>query len=200
MLHVGFGTINWCIAKDIVTTVGTVGALVIGALGLRTWQRQLRGTSEYDVAKRAVLLTYHVRDAIQAVRSPMLYFPKKEVEEGRRLDAEQRVYEDRMRILQERSAQLRTLSLEAKAIWREKAEAQFNPINALVRELRAEIWLHFWLKGAYAGPGAIVDDSPNRVAANDKIVYCTSEDDEFSQRIDKAVNQVEAFFWPHIRG
>jgi hypothetical protein len=56
-----------------------------------------------------------------------------------------------------------------------------------------EIW-------AYAGPGATVDNNPERVAANDKIVYGTSDDDEFSKRIDVAVDQVEEFFKTRIRG
>ncbi|HYU47327.1 MAG TPA: hypothetical protein VEK84_14245 [Terriglobales bacterium] len=186
--------------KDIVTIIGTIGALVIGVIGLTTWRRQLRGTSAYDVAKRAVLLTYQLRDAMQAVRNPMLYLRKEEVEVGRRLEEEQRIYDERKRRLQEKWAELRTLSLEARVIWGEEAEACFTLVEKLVRELLAEIWLHFWLKGAYAGPGAAVDNNPERVAANDKIVYGASDDDEFSKRIDVAVDQVEEFFKPRIRG
>jgi hypothetical protein len=187
------------LTKDVVTIIGTIGALVLGAVGLTTWRRQLRGTSAYDVAKRAVLLTYQVRDAMQALRSPMLYLKKEEVEAGRGLEEEQRIYEERKQRLQQKWAELRVLSLEARVIWGEKAESRFIPIKRLVNELVAEIWLHFWLKGTYAGPGATVDNNPARVAANDKIVYGTS-DDEFSKRIDVAVDQIEEFFKAHMRG
>lgn len=198
-VFLSFSTINWSLTKDVVTPIGTLGALVIGVVGLTTWRRQLRGTSEYDVAKGAVLMTYQVRDAMQAVRSPMLYLRKEEVEAGRKLEEEQRIYDERMQRLQEKWAELRTLSLEARVIWGEKAEARFAPVKALIGELRAEIWLHFWLKGAYAGPGATVDNNSGRVAANDKLVY-GSDDDEFSKRIDVAVNKVEEFFKTRIRG
>jgi hypothetical protein len=194
-----FSTIDWSLAKDVVTIIGTIGALVIGVVGLTTWRRQLRGTSAYDVAKRAVLLTYQVRDAMQAVRSPMLYLKKEKVEAGRSLEEEQRIYDERKQRLQEKWAELRTLSLETRVIWGEGAEACFTPVQKLIGELLAEIWLHFWLKGAFAAPGATVDNNPERVAANDKIVYGTS-DDEFSKRIDVAVNQVEEFFKTRIRG
>jgi hypothetical protein len=198
--YVTFNTIDWSLTKDVVTIIGTLGALVIGAVGLTTWHRQLRGTSKYDVAKRGLLLTYQVCDAMQAVRNPMFYLKKEEVAGGRRLEEEQRIYNERVRILQEKGAELQLLFLEARIIWGEKAKARFDPIKELIGELRAGIWLHFWLKGAYAGPGATVDNSPERVAANDKVVYWTSDDDEFSKRIDAAVHQVEEFLRPHIRG
>jgi hypothetical protein len=144
-------------------------------------------------------MTYRVRDAMQAVRSPMLYLRREEVEAGRKLEEKQCIYEERMQRLQGKWAELRTLSLEARVIWGEKAEATFAPVKALIGELRAEIWLHFWLKGVYAVPGATVDNNLARVAANDKLVY-GSDDDEFSKRIDEAVNKVEEFFRRRLRG
>jgi hypothetical protein len=65
--------------------------------------------------------------------------------------------------------------------------------------MRAEIWLHFWLKGAYAGPGVTVDNNPERVAKNQKVIYWTSDDDEFSQKIDAAIRPVERFFLKKVR-
>ena len=55
------------------------------------------------------------------------------------------------------------------------------------------------MKGAYAGPGATVDNSPERVRENDKIVYFTSEEDEFSQQIAESTANVEKFFGPKVR-
>jgi hypothetical protein len=193
-------TLNWSLTKDIVTIIGTAGALSIGVAGLSTWRRQLRGASQYDVAKRAVLLTYQVQDALQGVRRPMLYLRKEEIESGRKIEEEQRIYDERMRTLLEKWADLRTLSLEARVIWGQKAEEQFRPVKELIGELRAEIWMHFWLKGSFAAPGTTVDNNPERVAANDKIVYKMSEDDDFSKRIDAVVYQIENFFSARIRG
>src|SRR5690554_6636426 len=89
------GEINWSLTKDVVSIVGTIGALGIGVLGLYTWRRQLRGTSEYEIAKKAILGTYEVQQALQSVRNPMLYLSREEVEAGRRLEEEQRIYSDR---------------------------------------------------------------------------------------------------------
>jgi hypothetical protein len=197
---------DWSLTKEVVTTIGTVatiigtiGALIIGVIGLSTWRRQLKGTAEYEVAKRAVLLARQVCDAMQAVRNPMLYLRKEEVEAGRSLEDEQRIYEKRLNRLLERWTELQTLALETGVIWGEEAERRFDPIRDLIGTLQAEIWLHFWLKGAYAVPGATVDNNPKRVAENAKIVFRVSENDDFSQRIKDALQNVEDFFRNRIR-
>ncbi|WP_081620082.1 hypothetical protein [Thioalkalivibrio sp. ALE9] len=198
-LCITISEINWSLTKDVVSIVGTIGALTIGGLGLFTWRRQLRGASEYEVAKKAILKTYEVQQALQSVRNPMLYLSKEEVEAGRRLEEEQRIYSERMAHLNEKWAELQTIRLEAKVIWGKEAQYSFNEIQQRIGDLRGAVWLHFWMKGAYAGPGTTVDNSPERVRENDKVVYFASEEDEFSQKIVEATAKVEEFFGPKVR-
>ncbi|WP_423949581.1 hypothetical protein [Alcanivorax sp.] len=129
----------------------------------------------------------------------MLYLSKEEVEAGRRLEEEQRIYSERMTYLNEKWAELQTIRLEAKVIWGAEAQDSFNEVQQRIGDVRGAIWLHFWMKGAYAGPGATVDNSPERVRENDKIVYFTSEEDEFSQQIADSTANVEKFFGPKVR-
>lgn len=191
--------LDWLLLKDIVSILGTIGALVLGGMGLTTWRRQLRGAARYEAAKRALLLTYELQDAIRAVRAPMIHLRREEVEAGRSLQEEQRIYDERTSRLQAKWAELRTVALETKVLWGSEAESSFGALKECIATLFAEIWLHFWLKGAYAGPGATVDRSPERVTANDKIVYFVSEDDEFSGQVTAAVNRVERFFETRLR-
>lgn len=193
-------SIDWSVTKDFVAIVGTIGALIIGGLGLSTWRRQLHGTSKYEVAKKVLSTTYRLQDAIQGVRSPMLHLKKEEVEAGRVLEEEQRIYTERLQRLHVERADLRTLALEAKAIWGSEGQDCFRSIQGLVGSIHAEVWLHFWLKGAYAGPSATVDSSPERIAANNRIIYYISDDDEFSKRLEAAVREVEILFQPRLRG
>lgn len=46
--------VDWSLTKDVLSIIGTFGVLVIGVSGLFTWRRQLRGTSEYELAKKVV--------------------------------------------------------------------------------------------------------------------------------------------------
>lgn len=198
-LCVTISEINWSLTKDVISTIGTLGALIIGGLGLFTWSRQLKGTSEYELAKKAILVTYEVQQALQSVRNPMIYLSKEEVEAGRRLQEEQRIYEERLSDLYKKWAELQTIRLETKVIWSEQAHSVFNGLQERIGDVRGAIWLHFWMKGAYAGPGATVDNSRQRVIENDKIVYFSSENDDFSQKIAESVRSVENFFSPKVR-
>lgn len=191
--------INWALTKDVFSIIGTVGALVFAAFGLSTWKRQLRGTSEYELAKKSILLTYEVQQLIQGVRNPMLYLRKEEVEADRMIEEEQRIYDERMKALYVKWAELQTVRLESKVIWPNNVHDCFNDIQTIIGELRGAIWLHFWMKGAYAGPGTTVDRNPERVIENDKIVYFESDEDDFSLRIKSAVEKVENFFKDKVR-
>lgn len=187
------------ITRDIVGIVGTVGALIIGGLGLSTWRRQLHGTSKFEVAKRILTTTYRIQDAIDWTRNPMIQLKKEEVEAGRQLEEEQRIYAERLGKVNEHRAELRTLALEARAIWGESAQECFSHLHELVGKLHGEIWLHFWLKGAYAGPGAHVDRSPERIHQNDAIVFKTDDSDDFSQQLIEAVRHIESVYQPRLR-
>lgn len=123
-----------------------------------------------------------------------------EVEAGRNLEEEQRIYDERMQYLYKKWAELQTIRLETKVIWSEEAQNSFNELQQRIGDLRGAIWLHFWMKGAYAGPGATVDNSPDRIIENNKVVYFVSEGDEFSRKISKAVKNIESFFGTKVRG
>jgi hypothetical protein len=191
--------INWALTKDIFSIIGTVGALIFAGLGLSAWKRQLRGTSEYEIAKKSILLTYEVQQLIQGVRNPMLYLRKEEVDAGRKIEEEQIIYENRLKALYLKWAELQTVRLESKVIWSTNAHDCFNDLQKIIAELKSAIWLHFWLKGAYAGPGAEVDNNPERVIENGKIVYFVSDEDEFSLKVKSSVEQIENFFKDKVR-
>ena len=194
------GSIDWALLKDIVTVVATIGALVIGFFGLNTWRRQHRGTSEYEIAKNAVIHSYKFQMALQSVRNPMIHLSQAEVEGGKRLEEEQRIYQERLDLLIPFRSELQTIGLEAKVIWGDEARDCFDLLHQAAAELNAAIWMHFWLKGAFAGPGAIVDNNPDRVIENNKIVYFLSEEDEFSVKIQSAIKCIEEYYQPKVRG
>lgn len=186
--------------KDVFSIIGTIGGITLGVIGLTTWKRQLKGTSEYELAKRAIFITYQVRQLIKLVRNPILHLSREEVEAGNTLQEQQRIYDDRMQELHLKWAELQTIRLETKVIWFDAAHDSFNTVEMLIGELRGAIWLHFWMKGAYADPSATVDNSPERIAENNKVIYYASEDDEFSVKINAAVAEVETFFQLRVRG
>lgn len=190
---------DWSLTKDVVSIIGTSSAVILGVIGLTTWKRQLTGTNEYELAKKALLGAYEVEQAIQSVRSPMLHLRKEEVEAGRSLEEEQNIYNERMKLLYQKWAELQITRLETKVVWSNDAFNTFNELHQRVADLRGAIWLHFWMKGAFAGPGATVDNSYERVRENDTIIYYLNDDDEFTKKVRSSIENIEQFFTPKVR-
>jgi len=195
----GISDIDWQATNSIFSILGTIAAIIISAIGLSTWRRQLQGTNEYELAKKIMLLTYEVEQAIQNVRNPMLFLKKEAVESGNSVQEEQRIYDERLNFFYIKWAELQTVKLETKVLWGKLAGESFEDLNKIVGELRAALWLHFWMKGAFAGPGAVVDNNPERVRENDKVVYFISDDDDFTLKIKKAIRNIEVFFEQKVR-
>ena len=58
------------IAKDWLTLGVAAFGVCVACKGLRTWQRQLKGSSQFDVAKRLMLKVYQIRQDIEFCRAP----------------------------------------------------------------------------------------------------------------------------------
>lgn len=186
--------VNWEVTTQAVSMLGTVGLVLIGMFGLREWRRQLKSTSDHELAKKLILETYRWRQAIQNVRNPMLYLNKDEVAAGRQLQEKQRIYGERLDGLFAKWAEIEALKFEADIVWGKDESAPLETLRDLTKTIKSELWMHFWLQGAYAGPGVQVDRSIDKIKANDEIVYYTSDDDSFSQKINDAVEKVELAF------
>ena len=61
------------IVRDIAATTGACIASFVAIKGLRTWQRQLKGNSEYDLARKLLVSAYKLRDAIEGFRAPFIH-------------------------------------------------------------------------------------------------------------------------------
>jgi hypothetical protein len=56
--------------KDVLTAIAAVGAASIGLLGLATWRKQLKGRTEYELARRLLVAVYRIRNAVSYLRNP----------------------------------------------------------------------------------------------------------------------------------
>lgn len=185
----------WEIFVDCINVVAAVGFLHIGYNGLRTWREQLHGTSRYNLSLQLLQKTYELEDAVKQVRNPVLHLKAEEVANGRHMQEEMRIYDERLHLAIQAWLSLKTQMMQAWALWsQEEISALFEPFEAQIRTLRSAIWYHFWLKGAYAGPGAEVDRSPDKVRANDQIVYDQGDADDFNLQLSTSVRAVENFF------
>jgi cell fate (sporulation/competence/biofilm development) regulator YlbF (YheA/YmcA/DUF963 family) len=190
--------VNWEVTKDVFSIIGTMGFLIIGALGINEWKKQHKSTADHELAKKLIAETYRWRQAIQNVRNPVLHLRKEEVEEGRQTQEKQRIYGERLDALLKKWTDIEALKFEADVIWGAAQTAPLLTIKDLTSKIKSELWLHFWLQGAYAPLGAHVDRSIERIRANDEFVCYMSEEDAFSVQINDAVTAVESAFRKRI--
>ncbi len=190
------------VIKDLMTIIASSVAVYVALRGLHTWRRQLLGQSQYDLSRRLLAKTLKVRDSIQAVRNPMMHLSVNAGDKASQLESEKAEYSRRLAELDKSWSELRVESLEAEVLWGKQISDVLKPLTHCRAELISNIWLHFWMEGAYALPSTTVDNSPERVAKNDGVIYFTSEDseaDEFSGQLKKAVNSIEDYLRPKLK-
>ena len=60
------------VVSQLILTVSAVTGAVVAVAGLTTWRKQLRGRTEYDLARKLLRAVLQVRDEIRFVRSPFI--------------------------------------------------------------------------------------------------------------------------------
>ena len=66
------GRLPFSLIKDVLVSIAAMIASIVAIYGLSTWKRQLRGETEYELARRILRLCYKYRDAVKRVRDPWM--------------------------------------------------------------------------------------------------------------------------------
>ncbi|MBT3256304.1 MAG: hypothetical protein HN366_07600 [Deltaproteobacteria bacterium] len=114
------------IIKEIVIIGAAITASIVAVKGLSTWQRQLKGQSEYDLSRRILVSLFKYRDAINGVRNPAMWadeMPSPPEEKSKTMHPDQisfygtsNAYQARWDKVQEERTSLYADLLEAEAI------------------------------------------------------------------------------------
>jgi len=116
------------ILKDAAIVIGTL----IAFLGLRTWKKQLKGKTEYELARRFLKRVYEFRDVLDFIRIPIqtseesINAMKEHGYDYNRKDQNyhkksiQAVYEVRWQKVNDAQSNLKIEVLEAEALWGDK--------------------------------------------------------------------------------
>ncbi len=194
---------------DILSACKDIVVIAVAVLGLRAWKQQLKGKTEYDLARRLLKAVYRTRDAMKAFRSPLMcgdevaqamkdagLDPQKgeEVPDWKQVGL---AYESRWKPVSEALSDLRVEAVEAEVIWGPKARESLKPLRGCAGELN------------YAATRYLQFERGSRRPANDEdsrgvddIAFMRSEDpekDPFTGKISDAVKKSEAFLRPKLK-
>jgi len=197
-------------AKDIVLGVAAAVGAVVAVRGLSTWNRQLKGGAEYELARRLLKITYRLRDAIKSVRHPVMWAaempapPEGEIEkmsrEERSYYGSSRAYQARWQKVAEVRTDLQTELLEAEVLWGSDLGKRFEALNNLEHELLVAVRSYLTLCDPEASEARKNAVQERQAAARD-IMYdeLTEEGDEFTQDTVRAIAPIEEYLKPHLR-
>ncbi len=195
------------IARDITVSLSALGAALFAILGVNAWHRQLKGTTEYQIALRALKAVYAVRESMIEARGRVT-FPldgdaqgagSKGREELRVLQ-EAQSYQRRLTRVGSARADLFLAQQEALALWGEEAKESLEDLSATIGELFATYDQYFEAELERARredrEGAVADRDAEGLLMN-RILYSRPETDgkdPFGKRLARAVSKAEEFY------
>ena len=139
------------IMHDVLLTACAIAGTFIAAAGLRTWQKQLKGTHERDIAFRFHHCSLKIREAVAIVRAPMVSSAEVahalQKEDGplpgdplERIDlGTAAVHDRRWKYVTDALADFDAVALEAEVLWPDDVEPLARALRDCVRRLAVAI-------------------------------------------------------------
>lgn len=195
--------------KDFILIGAAITASVVAVKGLGTWQRQLKGQSEYDLSRRILVTLFKYRDAINGVRHPAMWaheMPSPPEDDVKNMSHEQisfygssKGYQNRWDKVQTEKTSLYADLLEAEAIWGIELKDLFKEVFNLEHELFTSVRHYIELinpNTSEASKEAIMKIQNKRR----DIMYDNlgDEPDEFKQELISAIEKIEKYLKPKL--
>ncbi|NCS98971.1 hypothetical protein GW764_02170 [Candidatus Parcubacteria bacterium] len=179
---------------EIINTVAIGVGAFMAVVGINAWKKQLKGSTEYELARRYLKAVYKVRDAIKYVRNPFISVEEmtKAYEENNINDPDfsdnrktnRAVYSVRWEKVIDARTDLDVELLEAEVIWGKKAIEVASNLNAQITKLYVS--LKFFLE-------------ERKVKPDRDIIYDMGDEDKFNPELNKAIEEIEELLKPHLK-
>ena len=195
--------------KDLVLSGAAITGAVVAVKGLGTWQRQLKGQSEYELSRRILVSVFKYRDAINGVRHPAMWayeMPSPPEEEAAKMSREQirfygtsKAYQARWDKVQAERTTLYADLLEAEAIWGTELKELFKGVFDLEHELFTRIRHYVELINPDTGEASKEAIRNIDEKARD-IMYdnLSEEPDEYKRDLISAIEKIEKYLKPKL--
>jgi hypothetical protein len=188
------------IITAVTNCITALSAVVVAALAvygvLWEWKKQMKGKTEYEIARRYLKTALKLRDALRYVRNP--FIPIEEMQSALKengLDSEEytnnqktnrAVYSVRWKKVIEAWTNMEAELLEAEVSWGIGAVNAQKSLDGLVRELRGAL-------------GLFLDGHSKVGKDGNELIYNMGEEDEFSKKIALSIKEIETFLKPYLK-
>jgi len=197
------------LAKDLLLAAAGIIGATAAVLGLRSWSRQTRSKTDYDLSKGILTEVYRLRESIQSVRSPFMLaeemaLPEDQMKKATTEGMKQAMqvgyaYQKRWEPIGDSQAKLYAMITEAEVIWgnRSTLRERFNGVMQPVRELWAALRMH--VDDLRTGRDVRMNDEERK--NRDAIVFGFggTTDDEYLARLNSAISAFELIVRPKLK-
>ena len=195
------------IAKDWLTLIIAGCGVWVAWQGLRTWRRQLKGTSQFDVAKRLMLKVYQVRQDIEYCRESYRSIPVlTHYQDGKPIpESKQARYSCNKEMLDRYNVVARTLSeiefilFESEIILDKNVRNIFKPIEDVCYLLRYSIDEYIIVCDPRYKDMSGSEDSSNQYRELLRVIF-SKKNDDIQTKINATVAEFEKLIEPYIHG
>lgn len=195
------------ILRDIIVAGSAVFAAYIAFKGLNVWKQELKGGSEYQIAKDTLRAVYKVWDAFVYVRHPAVLsheYPEGMKDKWGRLKGDcsskglKYVYETRCKFMEEAFSELEDRNSEALVEWGFDKGKYIVALRQCRSKLLITIERHLARNGELhaTGFGDREADKGIKLVLYDLGEH--SEDNNFTQELNAAIKPFEDWLRPHI--
>lgn len=195
------------IIREFVIAGSAIFAAGVAYSGLNTWRTELKGKSEYQLAKEVIRAVYDVREAFKHVRNPAIYryeYPEVStdhtgtIKQGHEYEAYAHVYETRWKKMNEAFAELEERFLDALVEWGSEHQDTIKPLRVCRAQLQLAI-NDFLERKKY--PEEPNWKNPEQRREEDSRLYYHGADTElgqFTSQIDEVIQLFDDWLRPYI--
>lgn len=179
-----------------VSAIGTIVIAFVAITGYNRWQKEIKGRANFDLARSLLGTVYHLRDEIERCRHPFQAaheFPEDFDPTQPDDDKAMRfIYSNRLKSVNVAWEKFNTRASEAEVLWQDEIKENVELLKKCVIELNVytKTWLsekHYFQKNPSKG------EKYRRV-----FEVSTNGDDEFSQKVEAVITDIESKLRPHI--
>ncbi|MCK2045595.1 MULTISPECIES: hypothetical protein [Chromohalobacter] len=193
------------IAKEVLVSIAAATTAIVAVLGLRSWSRELRGRTQFEVARQLIRATYRVRDELRYCRTPFIQgaeFPADyPAVEGATPEQEAKawahIYQNRWEPVRDALRELDAQLLEAEALWGSDIRKAGDALRLCARELQVAMEAIIDDK-AVGGQNFQSDRDFAKKMRSTAHASATSQDNELTNKIQDAVSSIERHVRPHL--
>jgi hypothetical protein len=179
---------------EIINTLAIVTGVSMAIIGVDTWKKQLKGSTEYELARRYLKAVYKIREAIKYVRNPFISIDEmsialeengvKNPDYSNNQQTNRAVYSMRWKKVMEARTDFDVELLESEVIWGKEAVNVASDFNAKINKLYVSLKMFLEERNM----------RPDR-----EIIYDIGDKDVFNPEVSRAIEKIENFLKPHLK-